>query len=125
MTQFKDVINLYLGCKCLIPSNGNIYELKPSHLPSNWRKTECDHKPILRPLSDAQGIEEDIAVDCFEKCKDKYRGKHVDDTTSTHVGLAYGEVIQYLLYRHFDLFGLIESGQAIDATTLDNNPYKN
>lgn len=30
---------------------------------------------------------------------------------------------KYLLDNHFDLFDLIESGEAIDATTLTPNPY--
>lgn len=29
----------------------------------------------------------------------------------------------YLLSNHFDLFNLIEQGEAIDVTTLENNPY--
>jgi hypothetical protein len=32
-------------------------------------------------------------------------------------------IISYYLSRHFDLFGLIESGAAIDATKLKDNPY--
>jgi hypothetical protein len=32
--------------------------------------------------------------------------------------------INYLLANHFDLWDLIENGQAIDATTLATNPYQ-
>ena len=31
--------------------------------------------------------------------------------------------IHYLTRHHFDLFGLIDSGEAIDAATLNPNPY--
>ena len=31
---------------------------------------------------------------------------------------------KYLLDNHFDIFNLIESGEAIDVTTLEVNPYK-
>lgn len=30
----------------------------------------------------------------------------------------------YMISRGFDLFGLIDSGDAIDATTLEENPYR-
>lgn len=30
----------------------------------------------------------------------------------------------YMISRGFDVFGLIDSGEAIDATTLEENPYK-
>ena len=30
----------------------------------------------------------------------------------------------YLISIHFDLYGLIDKGEAIDVNTLENNPYK-
>ncbi len=85
-------------------------------------------KPILRPLSDlTKEIEHDgkkfvplgvlqlhdnVKIDCdgvVTDGRDEYGLKW----------LAY-ESMQFLLNWHFDVFGLIEKGLAIDINTLDN-----
>jgi hypothetical protein len=89
-----------------------------------------DITPILRPLSDmteeekteflnAVGIEpEDI--DCLIKTENPFSGElefgtaHLTDISQWTIG------VHVLLSKHFDLFGLIEAGLAIDATTINN-----
>ena len=103
-----------------------------------------DWKIILRPLSDM--TEEECMVLCgYDKFKDvrellkfekedkgafiEYRWK--DSQIGLDDGYAYSssgvyydkhewtpELTRYLLSKHFDLFGLIESGLAIDKTKI-------
>lgn len=76
-------------------------------------------KPILRPLSDMSEEEEnDIAVDMFGDWH-----KHVTNAIKSGKKYVfdyrvYPDLFLYLLSKHFDLFGLIESGEAIDKTKL-------
>ncbi len=101
-------------------------------------------KPVLRPLSD---MTEDEALVYFQlpenaiiiNKKDyseaiifEYKWKHPVIEYNTSDGNCYGEIgigkrsqhfnsteFLFLLKNHFDIFGLIESGQAIDKTTLN------
>lgn len=91
-------------------------------------------KPILRPLSDlTKEITENretfvplhaVLAMCMKG------GKHERDFLySVSTGLTFIESIpmwamQKLLSWHFDIFGLIESGEAIDVNTLEKNPYE-
>ena len=77
-------------------------------------KTNTDFKPILRPLSDlTKEIEEGKpmffpdrkTINCVSRKCDLF-----DE-------LSYNE-IDYLIRNHFDVFGLIEKGEAIDINTL-------
>ena len=69
---------------------------------------ECDAAPFLRRLEDINPLEDRQA--CMLK---------------TSNGGIHGSIdsLHYLLSRHFDLFGLIDSGEAIDAATITPNPY--
>jgi hypothetical protein len=75
-----------------------------------------DFKPILRPLSD-------LTFEDMEVLKDKYdviEGSTMfrdKDTSINPTEWRYDD-IQYLFSRHFDVFGLIEKGLAIDVNTL-------
>jgi hypothetical protein len=113
--------------------NNQIYELKPSHFPSNWKQSDNPHKPILRPLSD---MTEEEKLEFYKlvnpnsiEDSDSVRIDTIDEIIKGHLfplkllEIAMGAA--YLLSRSFDLFGLIEDNEAIDATTLPNNPYKN
>lgn len=137
MKKFKDVAHLYLGCvvedeNCpkgkvavldSVDTNGDCYV--------NYYDTNgnCNtdavlgsvelFKPILRPLSDMTDDEckhEGMILNKLWQNYDKFSNRGSKDTVA--------EQIEYLLSRHFDLFGLIEAGESIDATTLENNPYK-
>lgn len=97
-TKLSDVIHLYLGAMC-ISENGIHYQLSPQHLPSNWKTCSNSHKPILRPLSDMTDKEE--------------RSEENHDQNSNRRFV-------WLLTQSFDLFGLIESGQAFDSTKINS-----
>ena len=73
-------------------------------------------KPILRPLSDITDVEALAWAEFF--------GAHsgaLDEGPITFFRRYYSdycsaESVRYLLSKHFDLFGWIESGLAIDKT---------
>lgn len=118
MKQFKDVAHLYIGCKVKTDHRG-IFTLQGVSLHSSGRLrafTNDTHlcfvdelTPILRHLADMT-LEEYDEVIKMEKI-----GGGMESMAAATA---------YALSRHLDLFGLIESGQAIDATTLNPNPYK-
>jgi len=81
-------------------------------------------KPILRPLSDM--TEEEInecwkLLEWSEMIKNNRRYKLNEEFHDSDEGRECGwfsflKILPYLLSKHFDLFGLIESGLAIDKT---------
>ena len=111
MKELKDFIHLYLGCECVIGSDLSTKETVQAvskdsvcvginkYGVESWYKTKSI-KLILRPLNDMTDEEE----------------KESGDNPETVFEAA--EQIEYLLSKHFDLFGLIEAGLAIDKTTL-------
>lgn len=112
--ELKDVIHFYLGCK--------IYDDADEETPKildirdfKWI-SECIEggrmKPILRPLSDMTEEEDQEADDLYILHADK----HSEDFE--RVTIANAAVTQYLLSKHFDLFNLIPSGQAINSSTI-------
>jgi len=96
-----------------------------------------DIKPILRPLSDM--TEEEKIMLCCLNLTNEWKPGHIIQTNDEdiaamrvfdHKGNYKSLYIPknkispsnflWLLSKHFDLFGLIESGLAIDKTTLTN-----
>jgi hypothetical protein len=72
-------------------------------------------KPILRRLetmTEKEKVEIDDAYEDFKK-KDKYSKNAVIKWAALHTSI--------LLSKHFDIFGLIDAGLAIDSTTLPNS----
>lgn len=115
-TKFKDVAHLYLGCKIKteegegtlngLYNDGNepIVSFNLVHAHLNFDEV----KPILRPLSDMTELEHHIVNGIKPETNDYTR----DAARTT-----------FLLSRGFDLFGLIESGEAIsevNATQEEN-----
>lgn len=97
MIKLQDVIHFYLGAKAK-DSEGETYKL--SH---HMLKHYSDLKPILRKLSDM--TEEENSEYARRKQQKGYMAEvHADNT-------------RWLLSKHIDLFGLIKSNQAIDAST--------
>lgn len=116
--ELKDYLHLYLGCR--IKSKGGkcgdlvsvsndgmsivVYDKDKINDPrglcinSDWLLL------ILRPLSDMTEKESEYLSDAALSGK-----------PTIYVN---AEVTKYLLSKHFDLFGLIEYGLAIDKTTL-------
>jgi hypothetical protein len=70
--------------------------------------------PILRPLSDI--TRKELELEGFESHIDylTYENKGSDWTLKAPFNM-----VQYLLSKHFDIFGLIEKGLAIDINNLD------
>ncbi|HRP30482.1 MAG TPA: hypothetical protein PKV73_01255 [Agriterribacter sp.] len=128
MTQWKSVAHLYLGCD--VDLNGVVYTLtavqsisdlvivrsKQDSRQGIWMWVS-EIKPILRPLSDMTE-EEILYVGMlwekpfpYSELPNKIKSPHTLELAPSCIGSA--EVTQYLLSRHFDLFNLIETNQAI------------
>ncbi len=89
-------------------------------------------KPILRPLSefgdsdDLRKVHEFIGLGKWCEQYDIYFDAWFNDIANIDklILQAPYEVIQYFFANHYDIFNLIEKGEAIDANTLQTNPYK-
>lgn len=114
--NIKDYINLYVGQKAYDTFNDCEVEITNSNI--NMYGNDIDQlKPILRPLSDM--TEEEIEYIAIELKAGKWNApdlKHMPDIAFTQNHLK-PEIFLYLLKQGFDLFGLIESGLAINKTT--------
>jgi hypothetical protein len=81
-------------------------------------------KPILRPLSDlttSHNIFEDKAI-CFIDESDNGGSFTIDDIYFKYKESSFSDwrnAYLLLLKHHFDVFGLIEKGLAIDINTLE------
>lgn len=75
-----------------------------------------DFKPILRPLSD---LTKEIEVNAEKFVPIIQTDIDIPFTSDLYFLVAYGDV-QKLLEWHFDVFGLIEKGLAIDINTLNH-----
>ncbi len=134
---------LYLGCKYYNTTAHSVWELNPTHLNDYTHFNSLNEiKPILRPLSDmthneaarfvrilkpeARDIELKIlSNDIVVRFKRDSNFPGISEWADTNrVSKSNPEQHKYLLSRHFDLFGWIADGLAIDATTLERNPYE-
>lgn len=128
--DIKDYLHLYLGCKVLLPDGSkDILDYVEIDQDIFWysKGTDHDDKPvspciediklILRPLSDM--TEEEL-----QECGNMIYDFSDDPELNNHqwkdfeIGSA-PEQFHWLLSKHFDLFGLIDAGLAIDKTTLN------
>jgi hypothetical protein len=117
--NIKDYLHLYLGCDIQL-KDGSIEKLKTvdseiSIVNMGWGNAQGadEVSPILRPLSD---ITEDELKLCHiyssvEHAKICWKERFLSP-------LIKPKDVVYLLSKHFDLFGLIDAGLAIDVTTL-------
>ena len=125
MKELKGYLHLYLGCEALIEGYTN------REHPFNYRGIinyqllleSGQHyssvkaiKPILRPLSD---MTEEEARECGNLVYD-FSGEPVFDKWGwkDFACLLASEQFLFLISKHFDLFGLIESGLAVNAAKL-------
>lgn len=118
--KIEDYLHLYLGCEIKIGDqieildavgqSGEFESLYKGHL-RNFYHISVGVKPILRPLSDM--TEE-------EKFEIQQISGWVDYNHYINQGFCKPEVFKYLLSKSFDLFGLIESGLAIDKTKIND-----
>lgn len=145
MTQLKDVLHLYIGCESKV-TGGEFYDDglgkivvidHEEHLITVSDRTIYDRTkycveadisditPILRPLSDMTEDEVNYVYLFIHNQKLTYKWQNAimhlsDGIRNGGIGFT-PELTIYLLSRSFDLFGLIESGQAIDKTKLTTN----
>jgi len=143
---------LYLGCQIQVETylkeNDARLETMNTHaLHMIW--SEFPHwknaKPILRPESDMTESEAIVIVEKLRKilpdadCWDDdmildqwddrpfytYLNKYVEHSISDlQYAKGHPGIWRFMLSQHFDLFGWIDAGLAIDATTLNPNPYR-
>lgn len=136
--QLIEVIHFYLGCKMwdsgadigyeictLMGVDNSLGFLTVSDEHGNCGIKVADIKPIIYPLSamtkDHVKSLGDLAI-TPEQITAAFRVSK--NTAEQAVARSQALCTQYLLSQKFDLFGLIESGQAIDCTTLTTDPYK-
>lgn len=141
MKDIKDYLHLYLGAGCIMKAGKGVSEDYYSVV--EWSDIGYPHNVtalILRPLSD---MTEEEASDLikFESAPHRHASIDVFDITDNHIWYVDGEMwhgdgvsemydkyikfnelspdqFKYLLSKGFDLFGLIEAGLAINATTF-------
>lgn len=149
--ELKDVIHLYLGCEVktisefparlvwagILGSEAQKYGTLVGGM-STTRHWEPENKLVLRPLSDMTEEEANAIwkiLDWNEAIHPPHRIGDIlsefdtierDDGTSenSHWGHLV-KIMPYLLKQGFDLFGLIESGQAIQSSSeMDGRKVK-
>ena len=128
MSKFTS-LHLYLGAKVLTPEGvGTMveYDIRTRRTIVQYDCTEDEAiiyppvlKLILRPLTDLTEKERD---EIFKLNKNQTVEELVEVLNDDL--LLYPEEFLPLLSSHFDLFNLIPSGQALDATKMETNPYK-
>ena len=110
------------GSKCLL--NCNLLDVFVS--PRQNEKGEYI-KPYLRPMSSMteEEDEERIQLGIWRSSQTKgYEVTRIDpDTSECYNSQAFQNALKFLLKNHFDIFGLIPKGLAIEVTE-ENNPYK-
>lgn len=128
--KIEDYLPHYMGC--LIVREGVTISSVLTHAQLAYIsefKIWNEIKPILRPLSDMTEEEklefqelchlEKESLGCITVSWDVLTEKielgtaHLTNVFQWTIG------VKYLLSKHFDLFGLIEAGLAIDKTTLN------
>lgn len=117
MKKIEDYLHLYLGCDIFVPRQNQ--DLKDDIMRLTAAKM-CGYdlsnvKPILRPLADMTEEEGALMDDMAKRQRDNYieiqNCKFFDGIRTESA-----EAFAFLLSKHFDLFGLIEAGLAIDKT---------
>lgn len=133
--KFKDVAHLYIGCTCEVEAFGrtfveHIQGIKYGRLLIGGKAIDLNsydnYKPILRPITDMTEAEGEELLKVAQEGWDaiaKGEAIHLDlEVPHTRKRFAYLSQqfceMTYMTSKGFDLFGLIESGEAIDATKL-------
>jgi hypothetical protein len=134
--NIKDYLHLYLGCRVRIVEDEVATGILIGLVERDGYNTEhpcrvkierkgkhslyycfdySEIKPILRPLSD---MTEEELQECGNMVYDFSGEPELNNHKWKDFEIAAPEQFHWLLARHFDLFGLIEAGLAIDKTTL-------
>jgi hypothetical protein len=122
--ELKDYLHLYLGCEIeygaeddrLVGTMTNVDNFSTYTVNVGMVMVPIQQvKLILRPLSDMRQGEQAVVDEIYEDM----RQVSGDITTPEKIYFeieVHASITKYLLSRHFDLFGLIESGLALDNT---------
>ena len=81
--------------------------------------------PILRPLSDFDKIENELDLSTDFESSYYYIGNHVvfiNTSDKTYLSDIL-TVNEWMFKNHFDVFGLIDAGLAIDINTVSNDRH--
>jgi hypothetical protein len=124
MVHFGSVKHLYIGCRVRVNRNGETRILTGTLKHQLYCKRDNARfidkfdidqvTPLLRPLSD-------ITLHEVEQYRTLQNMPEIPTEIRTQ-GLT-PSAFHYLLSRGFDLFELVDNGQAMDATKLDRDPY--
>ena len=137
--NFKDVAHLYLKPKSIISYKGmvcnidwiqfttkNIDEvvINVRVIQSSWTLDEKDYKPILRLLFNISE-EEAIEIGLYKQKKEWHElsweqvQQRLVKACNSNIEIEFTPLeMMKLINQNFDLFGLINSGQAIDLETV-------
>lgn len=130
MKNIKDYLHLYLECEVLSSNSGMVWQLigivndDGVLYHKDFKKNTAslqNLKPILRPLSDMteeEAKEIGFWSELYNKITGTEKGHAIYD-------LYTAEKLRLALSKHFDLFGLIEAGLAINKTLNQLNDNTN
>lgn len=104
-------------------STKNISVIKPNSIGDikkiNWKYAHLNIKLVLRPLSDL--MKDEFKMDDLSKKAVLFLDKTANlpyNNRDNHIGVLRYSDVQFLLKNHFDIFGLIPQGLAVDVNTL-------
>jgi len=128
--ELKDYLHLYLGCDLVSVATGKVVGRMEGIVAGNahfrvsgiWYSGPItNYKLALRHLSDMTEEEKRmVGFEAYQVLRKDDFGSNV--IPSKVVGFMWAaKQTSYLLSKHFDLFGLIEAGLAIDKTKIKNN----
>lgn len=129
--KFKEVAHLYIGCQIKKIKATWIDEKTFEYPLHGVSKSDTDHV-FIHCLRNGAEIFSTILIDNYKPILRKTDSlNELEDRQACTIKQLKGgivgaaESIVYLTSIHIDCFGLIESGEAIDASTLNPNPYQN
>lgn len=120
------------GVVIKITSDGGMLEVShnmrlDAELLADLLHTEDDFKPYLRPMSSMTDEEDKKRIQLGIWRSSQTNGYEVTrispDIPECYNSQAFQNALDFLLREHFDIFGLIPKGLAIEITG-ENNPYK-
>ena len=147
-TEFKDVAHLYLGVEVVNTIGKHMGKIVSVSIDGTATINPLDEfkprviilnslKPILRPLSDITNDEFYELSEILEQCDYGAVFQEYNDgktgvgymwqegmaglILNSDAGQYFVKIFPFLLSRSFDLFGLIESGEAINKAKLSQN----